>query len=122
MKKSPQKRNIKNGSKRNIEIINVQQTAPHRRTFTKALFTGVDGKLAVVTLGFLIWMLAVTFCWAGQSIYEHKLVELPATVVHLTLALGATKVTHRIAEGNWEKIIGKVIEYFKKKKSTSKKS
>ena len=100
----------------NITIIN--KSKPVERSVFRMLFTGADGKLAVVTLGFLIWMLSVTFCWVGQSVYEHKLVELPSTLVHLTLALGATKVTHRIAEGNWEKIIGNVISIFKKKKPT----
>jgi hypothetical protein len=93
---------------------------PPKKSLWASLFTGVDGKLAVVTIGFLLWMTAVTLCWAGQSLYDHKLAELPTTVVHLTLALGATKVTHRIAEGNWEKVIENIISIFKKKKPSTK--
>lgn len=78
-----------------------------------SVFVGADGKLAVVTIGFLIWMLAVTGCWTYLTIAGAKLIELPATVVHLTLALGATKVTHKLAENDWGKIVAKIVEFFK---------
>ena len=81
-------------------------------------FITQEGKVAVVSLGFLIWIVAVSLGWVVASIVEvwkdGKLAELPATVVHLTLALGATKVTHRIAEANWEKVLGQFFSLFKK--------
>lgn len=91
-------------------------TTERQNPHWKFLFVGKDNKLAVVTLSFIIWMLAVTGCWVHQSLHDGKLADLPPTIVHLTLALGATKVTHRVAEGNWEKILTSLIDCFKKKK------
>lgn len=94
---------------------------PHteRQPYWRPMIVGKDNKLAVVTISFILWMTAVTGCWVHQSFHDGKLAELPSTVVHLTLALGATKVTHRIAEGNWEKVIMSIVDYFKKKKEDS---
>lgn len=81
-------------------------------------FITEDKKVAVVSLGFLVWIIAVSLGWVVASVAgvwkDGKLAELPATVVHLTLALGATKVTHRIAEANWEKVLGQFFSLFKK--------
>lgn len=66
-------------------------------------------------VGFLLWMIVLCTSYATMSICNKNLPEIPSSVVHLTLALGATKVTHRIAEGNWEKTIEKIIDTFKKK-------
>jgi len=57
----------------------------------------------------------VTLClvWGIISFNSNKLYDLPASVVHITLALGATKVTHRIAEGNMDKIIEAITDIIK---------
>lgn len=91
-------------------------TVVQKRPFWKSLFTGADGKMAVVGVAFLIWTTAVTVGWIVTSLKNGKLDDLPPTVVHLTLALGATKVTHRLAEGNWEKVISQIIDLFNKRK------
>lgn len=66
-------------------------------------------------IGFLLWMFVLCTSYATMAVHTKNLPEIPASVVHLTLALGATKVTHRIAEGNWEKTIEKIIDTIKKK-------
>lgn len=81
-------------------------------------FITQEGKVAVVSLGFLIWIVAVSLGWVVASITgvykDGKLSELPETVVSLTLTLAATKVTHRIAEANWEKVLGQFFTLFKR--------
>lgn len=66
-------------------------------------------------VGFLLWMIVLCGSYATMAVFTKTLPEIPTSVVHLTLALGATKVTHRIAEGNWEKTIEKILDSFKKK-------
>jgi len=62
----------------------------------------------------LMWITTVCLMWAGMSIYDKKLNDLPPTIVHITITLSAAKVTHRVAEGNWENIIKKIVDAFKK--------
>lgn len=69
-----------------------------------------DEKVAVVTIGFLLWMIALTTCWTYLTIRHEKLEDLPRAVVHLTIALGATKVTHKLAEQDWSKVAEKLID------------
>lgn len=78
---------------------------------------GEDGKLAVVTLGFFLWMIAITFCWTYLTLMGGALIELPTTVVHLTLAMGGIKVTHKLAEHDWAKVLESIVGFFTKKKS-----
>lgn len=89
-------------------------------------FITQEGKVAVVSLGFLFWITAVSLGWTIASIKgvftDGKLVELPATVISLTVTLGATKVTHRIAESNWEKVLGQFFSLFKKEASKIEKA
>lgn len=80
-----------------------------------SIFRNSQNKVSAMEVGFLLWMLVVCTSYATMAITSRTLPEIPASVVHLTLALGATKVTHRIAEGNWEKTIEKVIDAVKKK-------
>lgn len=81
-------------------------------------FITQEGKIAVVSLGFLFWIIAVSIAWLFASIIDvykdGKLSELPETVVKLTLALGATKIGHRVAEANWEKVLTSLFSLFKK--------
>jgi hypothetical protein len=77
---------------------------------------GPDDKVSAVRVAFLIWMISLSVSWCAMCIHDGKLADIPPTVVHLTLALGATKVTHRIAEGNWEKVIAKALDLFKQRK------
>jgi hypothetical protein len=79
-----------------------------------SMFREANNQFSVVQVAFLLWIITVALCWSGISIYDKKLDDLPPTIVHLTIALGATKVTHRIAEGNWEEIIKKVISAIKR--------
>ena len=52
-------------------------------------------------------------CGGAISIKDGKLADLPATVVHITLTLGATKVTHRVVEGNADKLIAAITDILK---------
>ena len=49
------------------------------------------------------------------SIYDGKLADIPSSVVQITLAMGVTKITHRIAESNTDKIIDVVTSILKQK-------
>lgn len=66
-------------------------------------------------VAFLLWMTVLCVSYGSMALYTKSLPDIPVSVVHLTLALGATKVTHKIAEGNWEKTIEKILDTFKKK-------
>jgi hypothetical protein len=79
------------------------------------MFREANHQLSVMRVAFLLWIFTVCLCWAGMSIYDKKLDELPATIVHITITLSAAKVSHRVAEGNWESVIKKVIDAFKKR-------
>ena len=65
----------------------------------------------------LMWVTIVCLMWAGISIHDKKLNDLPPTIVHITITLSAAKVTHRVAEGNWENVIKKLIDAFKKREA-----
>ena len=86
----------------------------------RSALQGRSGKMSSMRMAFLLWMIALSVSWMVISLYHFQLTEIPSTVVQLTLALGATKVTHRVAEGNWEEIIKKIIEWLKNR--TQKKS
>lgn len=88
----------------------------------QSLFKNSAGKVSAMEIGFLLWLISLCICWVAMNLKTHSLSEIPATVVHLTLALGATKVTHRLAENNWEKIIVQIIHFLKnRKKKTEEK-
>jgi len=80
-----------------------------------SVFRSSCGKVSGMEIGFLLWLICVCISWTTMCLTTHTLAEVPSTVVHLTLALGATKVTHRLAENNWEKTIGKILSYLKSK-------
>lgn len=65
--------------------------------------------------GFILWMVVVSLSYLGMVFHSKTMPEMPSSVVHFTLALGATKVTHQVAEGNWDKIIAKIVDFFKRK-------
>lgn len=79
-------------------------------------FCGKEGKVSAVRVAFLLWMFMFSLCWGVMCISQNKLADIPPTVVHITLALGATKVSHRVAEGEWDKVIEVVAKSFAKKK------
>lgn len=80
-----------------------------------SVFKSSCGKVSGMEIGFLLWLICVCISWTTMCLTTHSLAEIPETVVNLTLALGATKVTHRLAENNWESIITKIITFFKEK-------
>ena len=80
-----------------------------------SIFREANDKISVMRVVLLLWMLTVCLMWGGMSIYDKKLDELPSTIVHITITLSAAKVTHRIAEGNWEDVIKKLIDAIKKR-------
>ena len=72
-----------------------------------------NDKISSVRVAFLVWMLTMSVIWGAISIKDGKLADLPATVVHITLTLGATKVTHRVVEGNADKLIAAITDILK---------
>lgn len=84
-----------------------------------SIFRNSSGKVSAMEIGFLLWMISLCISWVAMNLASHSLAEIPSSAVHLTLALGATKVTHRLAENNWEKIIAQIIHFFKNRKSKS---
>jgi len=80
-----------------------------------SIFRNSQNKVSAMEVGFLLWMLVISISYSSMALTTKSLPDIPMSVVHLTLALGATKVTHRIAEGNWEKTIEKIVDSFKKK-------
>jgi hypothetical protein len=58
-------------------------------------------------------MLTLCLVWGILSFKDNKIYDLPTSVIHITLALGATKVTHRVAEGNMDKIVDAITEILK---------
>ena len=81
-----------------------------------SVFRNSDNKVSGMEIAFLSWMMVVCVSYLGMVIYNRNMPEMPSSVVHFTLALGATKVTHKVAEGKWDKIFEKVVDFFKKKK------
>lgn len=84
-----------------------------------SMFRNSAGKVSAMEIGFLLWMISLCVSWVTMNLATHSLADIPSSIVHLTLALGATKVTHRLAENNWEKIITQIIHYFKNRKKTA---
>lgn len=86
-----------------------------------SVFRSSCGKVSGMEIGFLLWLLCVCIAWTTMCLTTHTLAEIPSTVVNLTLALGATKVTHRLAENDWESITTKIIAFVKEKFQRKKK-
>jgi hypothetical protein len=80
-----------------------------------SIFRNTQNKVSAMEVGFLMWLTVVTLCWGFLTIKDGKMADIPRTVVHVTLALGGTKVAHKLAENNWEKVAGSIVSIFKKK-------
>ena len=81
--------------------------------WTSIIRSSQNDKISSVRVAFLLWMVTLCLVWGILSFKDSKMYDLPSTVVHITLALGATKVTHRLAEGNTDKIISAITDIIK---------
>jgi len=83
--------------------------------WTSILRSSEGGKISAVRVAFLLWMVTMCLVWGILSFKSDKMMDIPQTVVSITMAMGATKVTHRIAESNMDKIIDALTEIVKRR-------
>ena len=81
--------------------------------WTSIIRSSYNDKISSVRVAFLLWMVTLCLVWGVLSFNGNKMYDLQTSVIHITLALGATKVTHRVAEGNFDKIVDAITEILK---------
>jgi len=81
--------------------------------WTSIIRSSQNDKISSIRVTFLLWMVTLCLVWGILSFKDGKIYDLPTSIVHITLAMGATKVTHRVAEGNLDKIIDALTEILK---------